>query len=496
MSKSDQETPTQPPPLEYILVVMGEKYLSRIEAFHDLLTGLVNPALELDSKEHKFKIFDKHLKSAPAKVLEEIGVAFGEVINEDENSNIRRELTDAIFDKVSDSYWAAKAMQAIHEQMLRQARLPILLESIVVSAVGAFEVQLGAITTQFYRAAPKALEAGSREQEKEFSLKDLQEAGSVEKVIDLAIARRVENLLFGSIYDWRKFYKDRLKIDFADISIDWTGLIEIFQRRHIIVHNGGIVSSQYIRRMKVVDRTDKELGQRLTCDEDYAQEALGQLLVLGILLAMAVGFKFGSKPEVLITALHSHTYQSLISGRWAVTRKLCKFGEETATEEGDRLVFRVNRWIATQRMEGSESIREEVLNWDTSAAANRFKLARACLLADTDGAFDALRNMAISDEIDSEALLEWPLLDDLRRDSRFPIILAAVRVPEAGKRTALAMSPGSTVVHALPCRRAGKNVTPVDLRDAMQRNAKACPTCTPIAKVNAIARKPSERKQQ
>jgi hypothetical protein len=105
----------------------------------------------------------------------------------------------------------------------------------------------------------------------------LKKLGSIEDAVESAIASRVDGLLHGSIARWRKFYKDRLNLDFTDLAIDWATAEEVFERRHAIIHNGGRATKKYLNVTKqtgiVVDEpliSDAEYV-RLSCCGDFGQ---------------------------------------------------------------------------------------------------------------------------------------------------------------------------------------------------------------------------------
>ena len=60
--------------------------------------------------------------------------------------------------------------------------------------------------------------------------------------------RKMEELASGSIKDRLDFVRS-ICPDFDDKHLQTGSVIEIFEARHIIVHNGGVVSQRYIKKI-------------------------------------------------------------------------------------------------------------------------------------------------------------------------------------------------------------------------------------------------------
>ena len=52
--------------------------------------------------------------------------------------------------------------------------------------------------------------------------------------------------MWGGFEDWMNWLSTQLKISVPDITLD--GTMEVFQRRHVIVHSGGFVSPHYLSK--------------------------------------------------------------------------------------------------------------------------------------------------------------------------------------------------------------------------------------------------------
>jgi hypothetical protein len=296
----------------------------------------------------------------------------------------------------------------------------------------------------------------SKDRDKEFSLKDLAQFSTVQDAIDSSISKRVESLMFGGLGDWRKFFVDAMKIDLATLAVNWPALQEVFQRRHVIVHNGGRASRRYIAQMKSLDPGESITeGAVLDCSQEYLEYAIDQLLVAGVLLISAVIVKFSSN-SIVTAYLNPLAYSLLREGRWETVKRLCQYGMEMSVDQDSILIFKVNMALAIKAMDGLDGIADEISSWDVSALSDRFKLAKACLMGDLDEAFRLLTLLTDRDELSTEDLVEWPLLSEVRNDRRFTAIISPRLAGPDGLKLLgpefVILNPRSGTVHKQDCR--------------------------------------------
>lgn len=453
--------------------VACDQFLTQIEALTDLLESAVPHVRELDLPQQVFAAVDPVRAELGRQDSQDFVSLMSRHIEAQSSSE---DLMADLFDAFIDRPQGPKLILAMHESLMRRPRLPILLNSLVTSAVSTFEAHLAQITALYYRMAPNALTAVSREKEKEFSLADLKSLGSLEDAVDLAIERRVDDLMFGSLENWRKFYLDKLKLDFADLSTDWPALQEVFLRRHAIVHNGGDASRRYVREARV---EGVHVGDPLYSDEAYVQHALDAVLVLGYLLAVAAWKKFATSADMPMAQLHELSYRLLVRERWQAVERLCSYGLVNAASDAGAQIDRVNLWLARKATGGAGSIQAEVEAWDVTALSDRFKLARACLLGQHDEAFEILPRLLDAKEISPEGVLEWPLLEELREHIRFAELAPLLRSQHLEQDASLWMGKRSVVVHRDACKRRPSDARLVAIEMLSPGIHRPCASCRP-----------------
>jgi hypothetical protein len=245
-----------------------------------------------------------------------------------------------------------------------------------------------------------------------------------------SIAREVEEFLRQEGFkQWTEWYDRVTGLVCRGYALDFSELQEAFQRRHLIVHNAGLVSRQYLSYL--ADNAEGlKVGQRLPVDDDYLVRAFDQLDAFGTLLLVGAFSKWEpGREETAYLWLVEHCYGSMLAGRWPVVRKLASYGKLLEyPEAASKFVFQVNEWLAFKRLGEFTTVREDVEAWDTSALGLSFRVAKSALLDELDQCFQLAIEAVRAGEIGETSLIEWPLLEEMREDPRFTAVLEIARM--------------------------------------------------------------------
>jgi hypothetical protein len=304
-------------------------------------------------------------------------------------------------------------------------RSSLLHGSLLTVAIASFEFLLAGLYGEHLIKYPNQLEG----EEKEFSLSDLTEIGSIDDARRLLAERRVDAFMRRGVTDWSKWSENTLGRSFQDLCLDYDRFNEALQRRHIVVHNGGLVSRLYLERVPSTFPEHPKLGSDLPITTEYMGHALDELEVLGFgLSALAWSRWEPDGSEDASSFLNSRIYDLLKAQRFAPAMKLACLGEHLRSSDSRRWMIAVNGWIAQKRLEGLESCKSTISSWDTTALSERYKLAKACLLEESDEAFRLLALVVGDAETDLSPgeVWDWPLLDNLRSDPRFDTVFSEV----------------------------------------------------------------------
>ena len=300
--------------------------------------------------------------------------------------------------------------------MLRQPRW-LFYSSLLVSAVSMTEVFIGQMMRVFYRSHPQALHGT----EVRFSFADISQFESIESLRNHHIERQVEaTIRQGGLDEWMKWFETKLKIGYGQVTTQPVQLREVFQRRHVHVHNDGNASDLYLAKMHDLPEKDKpDLGEHLFITEEYLTNAVDRLRLFGITLAVLSARKLTSKadPRARMTELEQYStslvYGLLRAEKYPQVIELVGLTKEGSRVQSLRLMSQVNSWIARSRI-GQRGWRKEVEEWDTSALEPIFELARLTLLGELQEAYDLAKELLAKGDIDQDDYNQWPLLQPLR----------------------------------------------------------------------------------
>lgn len=299
-------------------------------------------------------------------------------------------------------------------RLVRMAMSPgrksILNSSLLTSAVGAFEVLAGGVMAQSFLRFPERL--GDTP---EFSLRDLERFESIDEARDEAVDARVDDLLRKDLVAWASWFEEASKLKLERLAGSYSAVQEIMLRRNVIVHNAGRASRRYISSVPE-DVPKPAVGEHLPVTDEYLDQALDELEILGTLWAISAWAKWGSTKEYTFAfhQVHERTYVALERSRWRVARALAEASLKAKLDASLMCTFQVNTWLATKRLEGIDAIREPVTKWDVSALDARFQIAKAALLDDHEAAATHARRAISSEVVDFTSMKAWPLLQEFR----------------------------------------------------------------------------------
>lgn len=344
------------------------------------------------------------------------------------NKAVADELPDEELEHLMDDAFSADPESARHffkhfeGMFLDPDQRDLLNRSLLVSAVAAFEALLTRLFTFQIQLFPGLLDADARK----FSLRELQEFVSLEDARTAAVSDRVDSLMHESFDDWERWLDRTASISLGDLCMDRDAVLELIQRRHIIVHNDGRVSSQYLQKLRT---TEPSVDTWLSTPAPYLEHALDQLDALGVGLggSLAASWFQGEQAEAQQN-VHILAFGLLKAERYGCARKLADIGCQLGSgdSELDKMIM-VNSWIARKQLDGMDSIRAEVEAWDVSALAPKFAVAKAALQNDFELLFDRELPLAIErGDIELDGLQTWPLFKEVREQEAYDALVAKV----------------------------------------------------------------------
>ncbi|SDS20725.1 hypothetical protein SAMN04488570_1367 [Nocardioides scoriae] len=280
--------------------------------------------------------------------------------------------------------------------------------SVFASMIADFEALMVNVATRMYSENPLALSAKERAVawSEIFKLVDIDDFR--EQLIDEAVV----DLMRGSFSDWMSTLKRDHGIDLAKYASS-PQIIEVFQRRHVLMHNGGIVSSLYLRNCPKVTA---QRGDRLDVTDDYFAQSADLLSVVALALSVQALFKYSNEERVQTELrMADWVYQLLLRRRYgAVHDYLVEVPFDRMASLSSKEICRINMWLALKRLGRFDECRSEVEAWQVGHLEDRFKLARHCLLGEVEEAAQLCAEMRTNGSLPLKHWAEWPILEEVR----------------------------------------------------------------------------------
>lgn len=283
--------------------------------------------------------------------------------------------------------------------------------SSLISLVSLVESFLSQLLHVFFQKHPSALNA----KEKQFTFEELSNFSNLDDARAYLVGSKVENLLRGSYEDWIEYFRTQMKLELTVTTRHHEHLVENFQRRNLFVHNDGVINKIYLSKVPKSLSKPEMLNKTLGVSKAYLFSAIDRFESSFLQLAFEVWAKCEKSSEKRPGIIVHSTYDALQNKRWRVATELAEVVEkDKAAGEVDILMARVNSWIARKNFDDKDKVLDEVKGFDVSAKDDLFKLAKYCLLGETESALALAKRLEKAKQLSISSLTEWPLFGDLR----------------------------------------------------------------------------------
>lgn len=268
----------------------------------------------------------------------------------------------------------------------------------------------------FYDKHPDA--AGIKK--KSMTLEELKSFQTVEDAEKYLIDNKIEEVFRGGFDGWMNLLKDEVKLKIAYVKPYYDELLEVYQRRNLLVHNGGIVNSIYISKVPEELRKDLKIGDKLTITSDYLENAICKLHIVFTLIAAELWKKLEPEDETRADILISIAYKNMLQYRWEVAEWIsCFIKDDENLKSRVKTVGQLNYWLCKKKRGDKELIIGEILKADFTDKSLRYQLAISSLTENIEEFFSLLPETIRTKSLDIEELLEFPIFEEMRALKEF-----------------------------------------------------------------------------
>ncbi|KAA2213678.1 hypothetical protein F0Q34_06295 [Pseudoroseomonas oryzae] len=291
----------------------------------------------------------------------------------------------------------------------------------IMGLIGSYDLFLSDLIKVIFITKPEIL-SGS---DKNISFKDLIETGSIEAVRNKIIEKEVESVIRSSHAEQIEWLEAKLKITLRkDLEI-WPDFIELCERRNLLTHTGGTISSQYLKVCKDHGHNTKgiKVGSVLSVTPDYYKNSVEIIQELGIKLIHVIWRKLSPQDlNIADRELDDFCYRMIVGRKYKQAEKLLHFGLKTFKRHGSDATRKqmVINYANTVKLGGNKEKAIEALDEeDWSASTENYRICVAAIKDDLPAVTGMMKSAVNSGRIRVSNFREWPVFDSIRSDPMF-----------------------------------------------------------------------------
>lgn len=298
-----------------------------------------------------------------------------------------------------------------------------LAKSLFTQLFAEFDAFLGNLLNFIFLNNEKLLKGISRE----ISLSDLFEFSDLRSVKIAMLNKEIETIRRDSYIDQFSTLEKKFSIELKKFA-EWPEFVELSQRRNIVMHNGGVVSEQYMNICKKEGfsfTNEIQVGHHLDVTHSYFINASRILSKVGLMLAYTLWSKNFPKENLTINeSLNNTIYDCLLNEKWKFVSELEDFALSKpmvkSISEIDYKVRIVNCCVGMKFSEQDDRADTLIHSIDWSANSRDFKLAIEVLKENYDDAIEIMKSIGRSGEIiQQHSYHTWPLFFRFREKQEF-----------------------------------------------------------------------------
>jgi hypothetical protein len=407
------------------LVSMMNDFLTSQRTILRLVNFVLTRQSEIDSRQDlAVELARREYPDVPAAIVEgvvkgldevaELAAELGDAPTREDFAKLESVL-DAAMSVLPDEYQSPHFVSSVARAGTQEPSTPLFMSSLLTTLVGDYEVFIASLARAVVTRHPGSLDSSERT----FTWRDISAHSTLEELKAQVIEKAVDDLLRESSEGWMKFFETKYRLAIPPLART-PELLEVFQRRHVIVHNGGRVSRLYMEHTSKIE-SPPNIGDRLSVDLEYFQKAADMLCIVALALVHNVARKLLPKDELAHTedTITNVPYRLLQDRRYAVTKSIAEH-QSLHPFENDymRLVVQVNGWLAKKRLGEIAQCRAEIESWQTNTLQPIFVLAKHALLDNLEEGHALVLELRGSQSLPVQFWLTWPLLAELREYER------------------------------------------------------------------------------
>lgn len=295
-------------------------------------------------------------------------------------------------------------------------------KAVLFNLISYLEQSLSDISHIILKEHPEILQLN----DKSLTFDEIKKFDSLDDAKEFLISQEIEKLLFKPLSDFFDFFEKKVfKIEFSNLSKFRNELIEIKERRNLLIHNGGIVNSKYLNTVtkslqeKFKIKKDKEIS----LGKNYLNESVNKIELIGleILFFASIKFQDGEEKENAIWKVNSIIYETFTkkSKNYFLGESLSTFILEKCQKfltDQQKDYYKLNYWHILKKQKKLDSVATEISEYDTSSKNHIIQLCFYSLTGNFKKACKHIIPSLNEEDFDLEYYEDFPILEGLRKN--------------------------------------------------------------------------------
>lgn len=371
-----------------------DRFLRHIDSIKDTLPMYM--LLALPYAEKSVAAFDKFLKN-----------------------NVKEVKTDKEGTSISIKSSEAQLFETLEKNAaISTLTTKIVPESLFVSLISQYDAYLNRLLRIIFEIKPEILNSSDRN----ITFSQLVEYRSVQNARDYIVEKEIDTVLRKSHSEQFDYLERELAIDLRKNLTIWKTFVEITERRNLLVHCDGKISSQYINNCNLKNDKNFSIGKRLTVSPEYFTTAYKCLYEISVKLTHTLWRKFlSSDLQNADNELNTVCYNLINNKSHDLADILLKFAHEQKKKFNNitENIFTIN-FALSKYLNGKQKEAKELLeNKDWSACSDEFKLAFEIINENYKEVYSLMKKIGKNGNVNKTEYREWPLFKKIREKKEF-----------------------------------------------------------------------------
>ncbi|WP_404986528.1 hypothetical protein ACI513_05505 [Chryseobacterium sp. M5] len=213
--------------------------------------------------------------------------------------------------------------------------IKLLYKNSLISLLSSVEWFFSQILHTYYNKFPNA----SGIKKKSLTFEELKRFESIEEAEKYLIDQKIEGILRSSFNDWLELLIKEFSLKINLLISEKDEINEIYQRRNLLVHNGGLVNTIYLSKVEKKYAENLTLSDRIDVDSKYLENSISKLHINFLLLTTELWQKIEPESPYILTILVQTSYQYFSDKKYSIALQVCKYIEEYKSDNDEVKTF-------------------------------------------------------------------------------------------------------------------------------------------------------------